>query len=265
MGEMHVTGEFKGSAEGSLEALRRKLNEKIAQKFKNAWIESIYDDYVVVNTDDGKLYQIGYEATDKDVTVSMEAQEVEKVVTYQSKSTSREEGEMQLSEVKVEDLLAEMKQRVKDGRISQAIVGEMAGFDMGAPQKAKDAETKLKDATQKLTQVSEALGVTGEMDLIQTARSAKEALDGRADAEFDALVDSVIKEKVTGEQAQGLVRSTMHVARGMSKEEIAGEIDKARNNPFVKAALDQSHRDSHIPGAPENKSGDQMPTKRVAI
>lgn len=172
---------------------------------------------------------------------------------------------MQLSEVKVEDLLAEMKQRVKDGRISQAIVGEMAGFDMGAPQKAKDAETKLKDATQKLTQVSEALGVTGEMDLIQTARSAKEALDGRADAEFDALVDSVIKEKVTGEQAQGLVRSTMHVARGMSKEEIAGEIDKARNNPFVKAALDQSHRDSHIPGAPENKSGDQMPTKRVAI
>src|SRR5690606_32094747 len=89
----------------------------------------------------------------------------------------------------------------------------------------------------------EVLGVTGEMDVLQVAIEARKALDEKAAAEREKLIDEVLKEKVTGEMAQALVKKMLQVPEGATKEQIAGEIDKLLSDETIKSAISKFYVD----------------------
>lgn len=128
------------------------------------------------------------------------------------------------------------------GITKELIAGEME--DVKRAVNAKDTLDKVK----------EALSVTGEMDIVDVAKKAHEAVVNAEKAGFQKVVDDVVKEKVTGEMAQNLVKKMLKVEDGAAKEVISGEIDNILKDEFVKNLISQGHLDiptgTSIPGSP---------------
>src|SRR5690606_24201638 len=124
------------------------------------------------------------------------------------------------------ELVAKLKEMLASGDVTLGqIVGEM-GLNVETLA-GEIAELKAAfGAMETLDKVKEALGVTGEMDVLQVATEARKALDEKAAAERDKLIDEALKEKVAGEMAQALVKKMLQVPESATKEQIAGEIDK---------------------------------------
>jgi len=143
------------------------------------------------------------------------------------------------------EIVAQLKQMLANKEVT---VGQVAG-EMG--WKAQDIAGEidaewLKEVTgavETLGKVKEALGVTGEMDVLQVATEARKALDEKAAAEREKLIDEVLKEKVVGEMAQALVKKMLQVPEVATKEQIAGEIDKLLSDETIKAAIGKLHVD----------------------
>ncbi|PRR85972.1 hypothetical protein [Clostridium luticellarii] len=110
------------------------------------------------------------------------------------------------------------------------------------------------DAKGTLDKVKEALAVTGEMDIVDVAKKAHEAVENAEKAGFQKVVDDVVKEKVTGEMAQNLIKKMLKVEDGAAKEVISGEIDNILKDEFVKNLISQEHLDmptgTEVPGTP---------------
>lgn len=143
------------------------------------------------------------------------------------------------------DLVAQLKTMLanKEVTIGQ-VVGEMGWKAQEIAGEIDAAWLKeVTDAVETLGKVKEALGVTGEMDVVAVASEAKKALDEKAKAAREQLIDEVLKQKVTGEMAQALVRKMLEIPEGATKEQIAGEIDKLLEDETVKAAIGKFHVD----------------------
>ena len=103
---------------------------------------------------------------------------------------------------------------------------------------------EVTEAVETLGKVKEVLGVTGEMDVVKIAQDAKKALDESIQAAREKLIDDTIKEKVAGEMAQALVKKMLQLPEGeLTKEVIAGEIDKLLADEVVKNAISKFHID----------------------
>lgn len=166
------------------------------------------------------------------------------------------------------EIVAQLKQMLASKEVT---LGQVAG-EMG--WKAQDIAGEidaewLKEVTgavETLGKVKEALGVTGEMDVLQVATEARKALDEKATAEREKLIDEVLKEKVTGEMAQALVKKILQVPEGATKEQIAGEINKLLEDETVKTAIGKFHVDKPpIIGDGGNKETTTLRVKRQAI
>lgn len=117
------------------------------------------------------------------------------------------------------------------GVTTELVAGEME--DIKQAVSAKDTLDKVKVA----------LEVTGEMDIVDMAKKAHEAVVNAEKAGFQKVVDDVVKEKVTGEMAQNLVKKMLKVEDGAAKEVISGEIDNILKDEFVKNLISQEHLD----------------------
>lgn len=128
------------------------------------------------------------------------------------------------------------------GVTTETMAGEME--DIKQAVSAKDTLDKVKGV----------LEVTGEMDIVDVAKKAHEAVVNAEKAGFQKVVDDVVKEKVTGEMAQNLVKKMLKVEDGAAKEVISGEIDNILKDEFVKNLISQEHLDiptgTSIPGSP---------------
>lgn len=128
------------------------------------------------------------------------------------------------------------------GVTTELVAGEME--DIKQAVSAKDTLDKVKGV----------LEVTGEMDIVDVAKKAHEAVVNAEKAGFQKVVDDVVKEKVTGEMAQNLVKKMLKVEDGAAKEVISGEIDNILKDEFVKNLISQGHLDiptgTSIPGSP---------------
>ncbi|MCH4199267.1 MAG: hypothetical protein LKF87_03830 [Clostridium tyrobutyricum] len=128
------------------------------------------------------------------------------------------------------------------GVTTELVAGEME--DIKQAVSAKDTLDKVKGA----------LEVTGEMDIVDVAKKAHEAVVNAEKAGFQKVVDDVVKEKVTGEMAQNLVKKMLKVESGAAKEVISGEIDNILKDEFVKNLISQEHLDiptgTSISGSP---------------
>jgi len=112
-----------------------------------------------------------------------------------------------------------------------------------------------------LDKVKEALGVTGEMDVLKVAGEAKKALDESAKAGHEKLIDEVLKEKVTGEMAQALIKRMLQVPENATKEQITGEINKLLEDETIKTAISKFYTDK--PPVIGGGSGEEKTTLRV--
>lgn len=124
-------------------------------------------------------------------------------------------------------------------------------------------------AEKKLQAVTEALGVTGEMDAAQVAREAKAALDREKERGRQEIIDGVIREKVGDEKDQKLIAKMLKPAPGATREQIAGEIDTLLADESVQEILSRRYTDKPpvVPGAKadKEKASSNLKIKRNAI
>ena len=191
--------------------------------------EDFYDDFVICKYEN-QLYKIPY-SIQNDTVIFGAAQKVRRVVEYK-----HEEVEMELASIANDELTAEIARRTKNGLLSaQAVAGEM-GVKLEDAQKMKVLEA----ASSELAELKKAAGEMAVTDAIAFAKKAKE--EEKAEAakkEFGEKIEAVKAEKgltkdgkPTGEMA-ALVDKFCHFETGMSKEQIAGEMERIMNDADI--------------------------------
>jgi len=156
-------------------------------------------------------------------------------------------------EVTVAQIVGEM------GLTVQQIAGEMDANWLSEATKAVETLGKVK----------EALGVTGEMDVLSLAKEAATALDEKYKADHTKLIDEVVKKKVAGEMAQNLVRKMLSVPDDVTKEQVAGEIDKLLADETMKETFSKLHIDkpagTGTSNAADKNKGGMLKARTVSI
>jgi len=144
------------------------------------------------------------------------------------------------------ELVAQLKTMLANKEVT---LGQIAGEMGWKPEEiAGEIDSnwlkEVTEAIETLGKVKEALGVTGEMDVVQVAQDAKKTLDESLKAAREKLIEETIKEKVAGEMAQALVKKMLQLPEGeLTKEVIAGEIDNLLADEVVKNTISKLHID----------------------
>lgn len=203
--------------------LDKKLSQAVDKKYEGyIYVPEFYSDYLIAEHS-GQFYKIPYELKNDDVVLGS-AVKVRRVIEYKPM-----EGKME--KVTNDELLAELKARTGDGRLSI----EKAAGEMGA--KLEDAEKmKVLEAAklelETLKKAAEELGLKLN-EVLQSAKTAKENEKKEAAKKVHGeMIESVKVEKglikdgkPTGEMA-AMVDKFARFEVGMTKEQIAGEMDR---------------------------------------
>lgn len=269
-------GELDGSYDELIVALRDKVHGQFADENTDAFVERAYPGYSIVEVrEEGEaasLYRVEYTVEGDEIRLG-EAVPVEERRVYEPKTeTGGSAGEMEWTE-----MLAAIRAAMAKGELETeqvlaelGITGEQALKTLGDDRLKKlrgaaELGRKLKDAL-KLdndTEVEEAVNQAGEMrqvwdslelenraDVDQPATFVGELVKAYEKAnkgELSETIDEVVKEKVTGEHAQGLIKRLLHVEEGSDKEQIAGEVDNLLADEEVKGMLSRLHTDTPPP------------------
>lgn len=265
LGEMDdPAGELDGSHEELHDAIRAAARATLGDR---AWVRRVYDSYAILEeetkTEGVKLWKIPYGVVDDKVQLGAKTQ-VQEVKSYVPVT-----GEIDIggeSKVTWKELIAQLKPMLDSKEVTLGqLIGEMGLTAQTVAGEMADVKTAM-DAAATLAQVREALGVSGEMDVVQTAKAAAEAVSAQTKAAHDAMVTGVLTEKVKGEMAQDLVRRILVVPVGATKEQVAGEIDKLLADDKIKAALSKLYTDQPVPvGGGGSQQPTSLRTKRQAI
>ena len=258
MGEMDSI--LDGEMDGSYEDLRdevvvaAKKRMGISGDGSHGWlyIERLFPNYVIVVVEKpGKsgYFKLDY-AVDGDEVVLGEPIEVELKRTYEPVEpvSDRTSGETDSGggAMTWKELVAQLKAQLgtKEVTLGQ-IIGEMELTPEAVAGEMGEVKAAM-DAVKTLAEVSEALGVSGEMDVVEAAKAAAKAVEDQKVAVQQAMVDEVLADKVKGEMAQALVGKMLVVPDGATKEQVAGEIDKLLADEAVKGALSKLHIDQPV-------------------
>ena len=208
----------------------RKIRDALREKYVDyVFTEDFYDDYVIGEYEN-QLYKIPY-SIQNDTVIFGAAQKVRRVVEYKL-----QEEEMELTSIANDELTAEIARRTKNGLLSaQTVAGEM-GVKLEDAQKLKALEA----ASSELAELKKAAGEMALTDAIAFAKKAKEEEKAEAAKKaFGEMVNAVKAEKgltkdgkPTGEMA-ALVDKFCHFETGMSKEQVAGEMDRLMNDADI--------------------------------
>ena len=233
----------------------RKIRDALRERYKDyVFTEDFYDDYVIGEYKN-RLYKIPY-SIQNDTVIFGAAQKVRRVVEYK-----HEEVEMELTSIANDELTAEIARRTKTGLLSaQAVAGEM-GVKLEDAQKLKGLEA----ASSELAELKKAAGEMALTDAVSIARKAKEA--EKAEAAKKALgemIEAVKAEKgltkdgkPTGEMA-ALVDKFCHFETGMSKAQVAGEMDRVMNDADIQKLVQGKTATAPL-GEMGNKGGSGEP------
>lgn len=181
-----------------------------------------------------------------------------------------------------EELLAELKKMMQNRQITvPMIAGEM---DWKAEQIAQDIDKDwangIQTSVEKLQKVEEALGVSGEMDIVEVAKSAAEALKAQETAGLEKIVGEMIDTKITSEAIKKDIKDpntpigkmwSYHekgFAPDATKDQIAGEMDSFLNDGVVKGIISSYHTDSPAgigSGGSNTNPTKNLKTKRVSL
>ena len=264
-----ITGE---QLDGTFEQLKRDLNEASKEHFlvgdnDYIWTRSIrYDNNTFIvehekQNEPTKLYEVSFTVADNEVAIGDKTEVVERRV-YEPAGEMNKGGK----EMTFEEMMEKLKNQITNGQITYGqVLGEMGITPTNVAAEMEEIKTAV-EAKDTLDQVSEALGISGEMDIIEVAKEGKKAMDDSRKEGFEKILNKAIEEKVSGEIAQGLVKKMLQVEEGATEEKIAGEIDKILADDFMKKVLSDNHLDQGTglgTGAENNTSG--LTTRRAQI
>lgn len=269
-----ATGEMADEIAGELDGSHEELREAIRTAAKTLFgdgpndyvmVRKVFDSYAIVeyeNQTGTKLYSIPYGIVDGEVKLGEKTEVVKKEV-YEPV------GEIYGGDARMtwKELVAKIKVMLASGEVT---IGQVVG-EMGISAEALAGEmAELKaavDAAETLDKVKKTLGVTGEMDVLDTAKKAQAAIEAQAKAVHAKLISDAVAEKVTGEMAQSLITKILDVPDNATKEQVAGEIDKVLADETVKAALGKLYTDKPpvIGTGTKDDNTTTLRTKRQAI
>lgn len=143
------------------------------------------------------------------------------------------------------EIIAKLNAMRQSNEVTMAqIMGEIG---LTVQQVAGEMDSKwlaeVTAAIETLGKVKEALGITGEMDVITLAKEAQAALEEKRKSDHTKLVDEAIGEKVTGEMSKDLIKRLLVVPANATKEQIAGEVDKLLGDEKLKDTFSKLHTD----------------------
>lgn len=238
-------GEMEKSELGHNE-LDTLLQRALMQKYRDYVFRSeVYDSYFIAEYGDD-FYKIPYKVKD-DKAVLGTAEKVRRVIKYEPMGGAMET-------MTNDALLAEIKARTGDGRLSaEKVAGEM-GVKLENP-KAMEALENAKKELDKFNEAAKSLGLTLD-EIIQNAKKSKEAeRKAKEKSEFDKTVEAVEAEKgltkdgkATGEMVN-VVRKFARLNVGMTKEQIAGEMDRVINDPDIQKVFGGKYASTPVSSA----------------
>ncbi|ABR33813.1 hypothetical protein [Clostridium beijerinckii] len=264
--------------DGTFEKLREDLMDA-AKVYFNAnnngsyvWVRSIrYDDSTVIVEYEqqnlpSKLYSIPFTINNDQVVLGDKTEVSEKRI-YEPVTT----GEMSQGgseSMNFAEIMKNLKGLLQTGEVTYSqVLGEMGLTTDKIAGEMEDIKVAV-EAQDTLNKVKEALNVSGEMDVVEFAKKAGEAIEHSKKDDLAKTIDEVINEKVVGEMAQGLVKKMLKVEEGATKEIIAGEIDSILADDFIKNLISSNHVDMPA-GTATPSSGDKttstLKVKRASI
>ena len=239
--------------DGTFEKLKEDLREA-AKTYFNAngngsyvWVRRVkYDDSTVIveheqQNQPTKLYSIPFTISNDQVILGEKTEVVEKRIYEPAKVA----GEMNEggNVMTFEEMMEKLRNQIKNGQVTYGqVMGEMNVTPEVLAGEMEEIKTAF-EAKETLEKVTEALGVTGEMDVVEIAKEGRKAIDESKKEGFAKTINKVVEEKVSGEMAQGLVKKMLNVEEGATEEVIAGEIDKILADDFMKKILSDNHID----------------------
>ena len=239
-GEMDTIAQ---SVDASHEALRETLRIAVYNKLgKNSddiyiGINSVYDDYFIAYCDERntetKYYKINYtKAPDKNILLG-EPIEVKRIETWQP--INKTAGEMK----GIKTMNKDLKALLDSGKLKPEELATACG------------EMKIDLPNEFEKTCGEMFGKTGN-DLVEAVKSAAKLVKKADDSAIEECINKVLKEKVSGEMAQGLVKKMLHIDKNADEKMIAGEIDDILADKTVQAVLANSLKDTAIPPVNSN-------------
>ncbi|QXE19533.1 hypothetical protein [Clostridium sp. 001] len=142
-----------------------------------------------------------------------------------------------------DEIIKNLKGLLQTGKVTYNQIIKALGMTKETVSKEMEDVRQAFSDEETLTKVKEALAITGEMDVVDVAKKAHEAVANTEKAGFQKVIDDTVKEKVAGEMAQNLVKKMLKVEDGASKEVISGEIDNILKDEFIKNLISQEHLD----------------------
>lgn len=153
-----------------------------------------------------------------------------------------------------EELMSKLKELIKDGKTSKESIAKSLGMKI---EKEKDPEGG-DDKQNKSDKTS------GEMD--EVIEKAMKLFEEQNKTKQVETIDTLIKEKVTGEMAQGLVKKFLKVDYDADKDVIAGEIDAVLNDELIKTIISNQHLDTGTgTGGAGNNTSSSLKVKKTRI
>lgn len=250
-----MEGEPKGEQlDGTFEKLKEDLREA-AKVYFNAngngsyvWVRSIkYDDSTVIveyeqQNQPTKLYSIPFSIENNEVSLGEKTEVVEKRV-FEPIKTIGEMNNQGGNSMGPDEIMKNLKGLLQTGQLTYGqVFGEIGITTDKIAGEMEEVKTAF-EAKNTLDKVKEALNISGEMDIVEVAKKAHEAIETANKAEFNKTIDEVVKEKVSGEMAQNLVKKMINMEEGATKEVIAGEIDSILKDDFIKNLISNEHID----------------------
>lgn len=217
------------------------------------------------NTQTGEIDVVGYEPLSIDWTPLGRPGMPTKIVGMEMDDPLNDEGGNE--GMTFEEMMAKINNQIKNGTITY---GQVMGEMQVTPELLAGEMEEVKaafDAKDTLEEVTKALGVSGEMDVVEVAKKSKAALEKEEKGKVEDTINKVLEEKkVSGEMAQGLIKRMLNVNEDTTKEEIAGEIDILLKDKFIQTAISNAAVDQGTgitPGAnPKSTGGAVRKTRR---
>ncbi|MHC8516996.1 hypothetical protein [Sporosarcina sp. ITBMC105] len=180
-----------------------------------------------------------------------------------------------------EEVLAALKTMLANKQITVPMIAGEMGWK--PEEVAADIDQKwvneITTSVGKLKKVEEALGVSGEMDVVKIAEDAAKAMKEQETAGFQKIVGEMMEKKITSEAVRKDINDfktvigklwSYHanaIKPEMTEEQIAGEMDSFLADESVKSIISNYHTDKPAgvgSGSTQQKTG-QFKTKRVSL
>ncbi|MFV3013889.1 hypothetical protein ACLD43_18480 [Clostridium botulinum] len=240
---------FRGLIDADAKNLKRWIRTKRIQEV------SIYGFPKLKRNAKGEMDVIGYEPLSIDWTPLHRPGMPTSIISMEMSQLKNDKGtEGGNEEMTFEELIKKLKELIAAGEVKKEDVAKAFGFKV---EEKKDLEDNTnKQNNNKKTSGEMEMAIEQAMKIIAQENKAKQ----------EETIDSLIKEKVSGEMARGIVKKMIKVEEGADKEVIAGEINSVLNDELIKTLISNQYLDAGTgTGGQRNNVNSSVKVKKARI